>query len=209
MKARPDRRFRSPSSQDRSRQLGQRTRVARPVAPTPFGPKDFDRTGRRSTPPHPGASPLGRLIRATSVMSPQSGIWRPRSHLRLSCPRLALIPVTPARRAGERQRPAGDRAAAARPTGIPGIPGPSPRPGIGSAQPRRWSIAVVTTTTVLHRRGKRAGPPGAGTRSGASRAPPAPQPGYSLRKSHTHGTSSRSVAAPGPVRHLKSQGTPR
>ena len=32
----------------------------------------------------------------------------------------------------------------------------NPRPGAGSAQPRRWSIAVVRTTTMLHRRGQRA-----------------------------------------------------
>jgi hypothetical protein len=67
-------------------------------------------------------------------------------------------------------------------TGRPGITGHNPRPGAGPAQPRRWSIAVVTTTTMLHRRGSAGLPPGARTRSGASRAPPAPRPRYSHRK---------------------------
>jgi hypothetical protein len=63
---------------------------------------------------------------------------------------------------------AGGRAAAARLTGIPGITG---RPGItghnpcpvpGPAQLPRWSIAVVTTTTMLHRRGSAGRPAGSG-----------------------------------------------
>ena len=85
------------------------------------------------------------------------------------------------------------RAAAARLTvltGRPGITGPSPRPGTGPvpgpyrtgagpAQPRRCSIVVVRTTTMLHCRGSAGLPAGAGTRSGASRAPPAPRLGRS------------------------------
>jgi hypothetical protein len=65
-------------------------------------------------------------------------------------------------------RRAGGRAAAARLTGISGITGrpwyhrsraPARcRAGAGPAQPPRWSIAVVTTTTMLHRRGQRACP---------------------------------------------------
>jgi hypothetical protein len=45
---------------------------------------------------------------------------------------------------------------------------------------------VVVTTAMLHRRGSAGLPPGAGTRSGASRAPPAPRPRCSPRKSRTH-----------------------
>jgi hypothetical protein len=58
-------------------------------------------------------------------------------------------------RAAQRQLP--------RLTGITGITGPGPRPGAGPAEPPRWSIVVVTTTTMEHCRGQRACLAGAGT----------------------------------------------
>jgi hypothetical protein len=77
------------------------------------------------------------------------------------------------------------------------------RPGAGPAQPPRCSIVVVLTTTMLHRRGSAGLPPGGRTRSGASRAPPAPRPRCSLGKSRTHvawrGVARRLCGAPVPA----------
>jgi hypothetical protein len=65
----------------------------------------------------------------------------------------------------------------------PRAPGPVRYPA--RPQPRRWSIVVVRTTAMLHRRGQGPGPLGAGTWAGAPGAPPAPRPGHFLRKKRT------------------------
>jgi hypothetical protein len=86
-------------------------------------------------------------------------------------------------------RPGGRRRAGRRvpcvSSAAPAPRAPGPVRYLSRPQPRRWSIVVVRTTAMLHRRGQGPGPLGAGTWAGAPGAPPAPRPGHFLRKKRT------------------------